>query len=171
MRPAHANTLPRVLQGLPSMAIGLEAKWSKSDPTSPPEHPALPFNLSTLSASLSRVYKLLTEGKFADCLTTLDSMLLSIPLTTVDTRQEVDELKELLSIVREYHIAVRCELARRQVCRRPLNAAQPTVDCDASLACRSKETPAPGRGEICCYQGYQFTGTASTPMSPVWQAM
>jgi len=42
-------------------------------------------------------------------------MLHTIPLTVVETRKEVDDIKELLSICRHYHIALRCEL-KRKVC-------------------------------------------------------
>jgi coatomer protein complex subunit alpha (xenin) len=41
-------------------------------------------------------------------------MLHMLPLLLVDTRREVDEAKELLAICREYHIALRCELKRKE---------------------------------------------------------
>jgi len=40
-------------------------------------------------------------------------MLHMIPLTVVETRKEVDEVKELVSICRNYNIALRCELKRK----------------------------------------------------------
>lgn len=40
-------------------------------------------------------------------------MLHTIPLTVVETRKEVDDIKELLSICKHYHIALRCELKRK----------------------------------------------------------
>lgn len=40
-------------------------------------------------------------------------MLLVIPLTVVDSRKEVDDIKELITICKEYHIAMRCELKRK----------------------------------------------------------
>lgn len=42
-------------------------------------------------------------------------MLHTIPLTVVESRKEVDEVKELLSICKEYHIALRCELRRKEL--------------------------------------------------------
>ena len=42
-------------------------------------------------------------------------MLHIIPLTVVESRKEVDDVKELITICKEYHIALRCEL-RRKVC-------------------------------------------------------
>lgn len=61
------------------------------------------------------MYKLITLGNFSDCLTTLNSMLPAMPFTTVDTRQEVNKLKEPPPIVRRRHSALRCELACAQV--------------------------------------------------------
>jgi coatomer protein complex subunit alpha (xenin) len=40
-------------------------------------------------------------------------MLHVIPLTVVDSRKEVDDVKELITICKEYHIALRCELKRK----------------------------------------------------------
>lgn len=40
-------------------------------------------------------------------------MLHVIPLTVVESRKEVDDVKELISICKEYHIALRCELKRK----------------------------------------------------------
>ena len=38
-----------------------------------------------------------------------------IPLTVVETRKEVDDIKELIGICKEYHIALRCELSRKEL--------------------------------------------------------
>ena len=42
-------------------------------------------------------------------------MLHVIPLTIVESRKEVDDVKELLAICKEYHIALRCELKRKEL--------------------------------------------------------
>ena len=42
----------------------------------------------------------MTEGKFSEALRQTNSMLCAIPLTVVDSRREVDDVKELLSIVK-----------------------------------------------------------------------
>ena len=42
-------------------------------------------------------------------------MLHIIPLTIVESRKEVDDVKELVSICKEYHIALRCELRRKEL--------------------------------------------------------
>jgi coatomer protein complex subunit alpha (xenin) len=45
-------------------------------------------------------------------------MLHMIPLTVVETRKEIDDVKELVSICKHYHIALRCELKRKVGVRR-----------------------------------------------------
>ena len=42
-------------------------------------------------------------------------MLHIIPLTMVESRKEVDDIKELVTICKEYHIALRCELRRKEL--------------------------------------------------------
>ena len=59
------------------------------------------------------MYKLVTEGKFSEGLKAADALLAVIPLTVVGTRREADEVKELVSIAREYNIGLRCELERK----------------------------------------------------------
>ena len=46
------------------------------------------------------MYRVFTGGKFTEGLRLVNTLLLLIPLTVVDTRREVDELKELLTIAR-----------------------------------------------------------------------
>ena len=58
------------------------------------------YNLDMLSERLKGVYKSVTEGKFSEALRLVNVILHIIPLTVVDGRREVDELKELLSIAR-----------------------------------------------------------------------
>jgi coatomer protein complex subunit alpha (xenin) len=53
-----------------------------------------------LTERLKGVYKSVTEGKFSEALRQVNTILHVIPLTVVDGRREVDELKELLSIAR-----------------------------------------------------------------------
>ena len=52
-------------------------------------------------------YKFVTDGKFSDALKVFTRMLHVIPLTYVESRKEVDDVKELLGIAKEYNIALR----------------------------------------------------------------
>ena len=58
------------------------------------------FGLAHLTDRLKGVYTAMTNGKFTEGLEKVKVLLLLIPLTVVDTRREVDELKELLTIAR-----------------------------------------------------------------------
>lgn len=42
------------------------------------------------------------------------TLLHTVPLLVVDTRKDVDEVKELVAIAKEYLIALRCELKRKE---------------------------------------------------------
>ena len=49
---------------------------------------------------MKTVYNSVTAGKFSEALRLVHAILHIIPLTTVETRKEVDELKELIEIAR-----------------------------------------------------------------------
>ena len=61
------------------------------------------------------LYKLVTDGKFADGLKTADALLAVVPLTVVASRAEADEVREVVAIAREYNLGLRCELERKAV--------------------------------------------------------
>eukprot|EP00798_Chlamydomonas_sp_ICE-L_P024535 gene24536-10140_t len=103
------------LQGLPSMVTHLERTHNPDVSTAPPSAPTLLYSLPQLEDWLKSSYKLVTEGKFADALKSFTRVLHTIPLTVVETRKEVDDVKELISICKEYIIALRCEIARKEV--------------------------------------------------------
>jgi coatomer protein complex subunit alpha (xenin) len=108
---AALPTLPH----LGPLAVGLDRNWSADDPSKPPTSPALPYTLNSAGEQLKRAYKSVTEGKFNDALRTFNALLHVIPLVVVETRREVDELKELISICKEYNIGLRTELKRKEV--------------------------------------------------------
>ena len=66
-----------------------------------------PYSLGMLEDKLKAMYKSVTEGKFSEALRQVNVLLALIPLTIVDTRREVDELKELIAIARCAAIAPR----------------------------------------------------------------
>ncbi|RMZ57579.1 hypothetical protein APUTEX25_001779, partial [Auxenochlorella protothecoides] len=74
--------------------------------------------------ALRRAYRAVTEGKFSDALRLIDGILHAVPLVVVDSRKGVDEVRELLGIARDYNIAVRCELKRREARDDPRRAAE-----------------------------------------------
>ncbi|PNW73616.1 hypothetical protein CHLRE_13g565850v5 [Chlamydomonas reinhardtii] len=103
------------LNGVPSVMAHLDRTWSGDVSTQPPTNPTLLYTLTGLEDSLKAAYKLVTEGKFSDALRAFTRMIHVIPLTVVESRKEVDDVKELLAICREYHTALRCELKRKEL--------------------------------------------------------
>ena len=59
-----------------------------------------PYSLNILEERLTAMYKAVTDGKFGEALRQVNTILAIIPLTVVNTRHEVDELKEVISIAR-----------------------------------------------------------------------
>ncbi|KAF8776231.1 hypothetical protein HU200_003734 [Digitaria exilis] len=76
--------------------------WSESASPNVRGPPALVFSFSQLEDRLKAAYKATTEGKFPEALRQFQSILHTIPIIVVDSRREVDEVKELIEIVREY---------------------------------------------------------------------
>ncbi len=112
------------LSCLPSLAMPLNRGWDPEMDSQNLCAPALALTLPAQEESLVKAYRLVTEGKFADALTAFDDILHSIPLLVVDSRKEADEVKELLAIARDYNIALRVELKRREVKDQPQRAAE-----------------------------------------------
>lgn len=65
-------------------------------------HPAVWVKLSDQVLKLQQCYRLITLGKFKEAVDMLRSILLSVSLLVVDTRQDITETQQLLQICREY---------------------------------------------------------------------
>merc|ERR1719453_52971 len=111
---SHAS-LPG-LSLMPGFTTAMERGWTSDQPSPVPhEKPLLLFSLSALEDSLKAGYKAMTDGKFPDAQKLFTSILTRIPLLVVESRREVDEVKELIGICREYLIGLACELKRKDV--------------------------------------------------------
>eukprot|EP01102_Stenamoeba_stenopodia_P015742 TRINITY_DN5405_c0_g1_i1.p1 TRINITY_DN5405_c0_g1~~TRINITY_DN5405_c0_g1_i1.p1 ORF type:complete len:1071 (+),score=284.34 TRINITY_DN5405_c0_g1_i1:663-3875(+) len=87
------------------------------NPSDPPSK-ALPYlsnPLAQLIEKLKAGYKATTGGKFSEALALFLSILHHIPLLVVDSKQEVNEVKELITICREYITGLRLELHRKEI--------------------------------------------------------
>ncbi len=62
--------------------------------------PLQPYTLNILEEKMTAMYRAVTDGKFGEALRQVNMILAIIPLTVVNTRHEVDELKEVISIAR-----------------------------------------------------------------------
>ncbi|CAO2834625.1 unnamed protein product [Amaranthus hypochondriacus] len=106
------------LLALPSAAVitvALERGWNESSSPNVRRPPALVFSFSQLEEKLRSGYKLTTAGKLVDALRTFVNILQTIPLIVVESRREVDEVKELIAIVKEYVVGLKMELKRREL--------------------------------------------------------
>lgn len=117
------SSLP-ALASVPVVALGLESGWTESSPINTPGHPAMVFKLSSLEEKLKLAYKATTNGKFTEALKEFLYILQTIPLLVVETRKEVDEVKELLVIAKEYTLALRIELKRKETKDNPTRQAE-----------------------------------------------
>lgn len=121
-RSTHA-VLPG-MSTLPPILSALDRSWNSDNPTSHPTAPSMIYSLQKLEADLQKSYSLVTQGKFIDAAKILTNILHTIPLLVVETRREVDDVKELISIVKEYLIGIHCELKKREIKDNPTRVAE-----------------------------------------------
>ena len=60
-------------------------------------------------------YQLTTGGKFQEAVHKLLSVLLSVTLLVVDSKQEISEAQQLLGICREYIVGLQMEVKRKEL--------------------------------------------------------
>ncbi|KAK9066647.1 hypothetical protein SSX86_013970 [Deinandra increscens subsp. villosa] len=109
-----SHTYLRAFSSSPVISLAIEKGWSESASPNVRGPPALVFNFSQLEDKLKAGYKATTAGKFTEALRLFMSILHTIPLVVVDSRREVDEVKELVIIVKEYVLGLQLELKRRE---------------------------------------------------------
>lgn len=106
-------TLPVSLL-LPPLSLPLQRNVSEANREA--SLPALMTNLPALERELKEsAYKLTTAGKFTESKTSFLAIMQALCLIVVETREEVEEIHELLSICREYLIALSIEIARKEI--------------------------------------------------------
>ncbi|KAL0360610.1 UNVERIFIED_CONTAM: Coatomer subunit alpha-1 [Sesamum radiatum] len=115
-----SHTYLRAFTSAPVISIAVERGWSDSATPNVRRPPALVFNFSQLEEKLKAGYKATTAGKFSEALRHFLSILHTIPLIVVETRREVDEVKELVIIVKEYVLGLQMELKRRELKDNPV---------------------------------------------------
>ncbi len=89
----------------------VEAPWN---PRGGSGAPALSVTLPQLVEKLKTGYKAFTDGKLTDAQAIFLSIVQALSIVVVGERQEVDEVKELLGITREYLLALHLEQSRRK---------------------------------------------------------
>lgn len=77
--------------------------------------PAVGLKLNALVQQLQTAYQLTTTGKFPEAIDRFRSILLSVPLLVVESKQEIAEAQQLLEICREYILGIQMETARKDM--------------------------------------------------------
>ena len=108
----------------PTLTIPLGRNWTSDDQPGSEAPPALTASLPLLEEKLKLAYKTTTEGKFGEALKLFQSIIHSVCVLVVESRREVDETKELLSIAREYAAALRIEMKRKEHKEEPVRNAE-----------------------------------------------
>ncbi|GAV70196.1 WD40 domain-containing protein/Coatomer_WDAD domain-containing protein/COPI_C domain-containing protein [Cephalotus follicularis] len=109
------QTYLRAFSSAPVISLALEKGWTESASPNVRGPPALVFQFWQLEEKLKAGYKATTAGKLTEALRLFLSILHTIPLIVVESRREVDEVKELIIIVKEYVLGLRMELKRREL--------------------------------------------------------
>lgn len=112
---AGSHSYLRAFSSAPVISLAVERGWTESASPNVRAPPALVFNFSQLEEKLKAGYKSTTAGKLSEALRTFISILHTIPLIVVESRREVDEVKELIIIVKEYVLGLKMELKRREL--------------------------------------------------------
>jgi coatomer subunit alpha len=116
LKQAFMDTYAGAFTSLPTMpsVSALRCAVQRNSADSNPGKQSLPLACTKLPHLVDRLklaYKLFQGGKFDESKAAFQTILTSIPLLVVDSRQEVNEVKELLAICREYITAIRLKLA------------------------------------------------------------
>lgn len=88
-----------------------QRNWKEINPKK--ANPSVFVKLNDLVQRLQICYQLTTGGKFTEAIEKLQSILLSIPLLVVESRQDISEAQQLLVICREYIVGIKMETTRK----------------------------------------------------------
>ncbi|KAG0488628.1 hypothetical protein HPP92_007439 [Vanilla planifolia] len=98
----------------PVISIAVEKGWTESASPNVRGPPSLVFKFLQMDEKLKAAYKATTEGKFPEALRLFLNILHTIPVLVVDSRREVDEVKELIEISKEYVVGLKMEVKRKE---------------------------------------------------------
>jgi coatomer protein complex subunit alpha (xenin) len=101
---------------LPSLAP-LYAYPSRNPNTTNPKSvlPAVGLKLNDLIQRLQKAYEMTTNGRFPEAVDIFRSILLSVPLLVVESKQEIAEAQQLVEVCREYIVGLQMELYRKEL--------------------------------------------------------
>ncbi|XP_047324554.1 coatomer subunit alpha-1-like [Impatiens glandulifera] len=105
----------RAFSSAPIISLAIERGWSENASPNVRGPPSLIFNFSQLEEKLKAGYTATTGGKFSEALRVFLNIFHTIPLIVVESRREVDEVKELINIVKEYVLGLKMEVKRKEI--------------------------------------------------------
>jgi coatomer protein complex subunit alpha (xenin) len=101
--------------GFARLSVPLESDWEvEKTGSTGGSTPLGIYSLESLQTQLKMAYKLVTGGKFADALQAFTKLLYVSPFLIVQTHQEEDDVKEVMTIASEYMSALLVEMARKE---------------------------------------------------------
>jgi len=108
---ARSRTSSTALPLLPALNNYPQSNWRDAKPNT--GLPQVGLKLNDLSERLQSSYKLTTGGKFVEACETFRSILLSIPLLVIETKQDETEAIQLREICTNYLVGLTMEIARK----------------------------------------------------------
>ena len=108
---ARSKTSSTALPLLPALNNYPQCNWRDAKPNT--GLPQVGLKLNELSDRLQSSYKLTTGGKFVEACENLRSILLSIPLLVVESKQDETEATQLREICMNYLTGLTMEIARK----------------------------------------------------------
>ena len=110
---ARSRTAYFGLPGLAALNGYPQSNWKDAGPKN--GLPAVGLKLNDLVQRLQSCYQLTTSGKFGEAIVKFRSILLSIPLLVVETKQEEAEAVQLKEICMNYLVGLTMEAARKEM--------------------------------------------------------
>ena len=112
-----SNSIVAYLPSLPSapaVPVYLHRSYSTERDGKEADGPALCYQFSQLGEPLKAANKSVTGGKFQQALKEFLSLLQLLPFVVVEQRAQVADMLEFINLCREYVLAIRIELRRKE---------------------------------------------------------
>ncbi|XP_063834557.1 coatomer subunit alpha [Ostrinia nubilalis] len=117
------------LASVPPLTAHLHRNWKEA--SGKDLLPVITLKLNDLVNQLQQCYQLTTAGKFTDAIDKLQRIVQCVPLLHVDTKPELTEAQQLLTVCREYLLGLRMETDRKAMPKNTLEEQKRTCEMAA----------------------------------------